>query len=136
MSTPDNEYVLPSASPILQSLLECIAGILTVPVFLLLFTRLLIWLKLETRNLLFPGKTTGTQTYQWAALIIRVLLALMLLTLHERLVGGALELCQKEQSNLQGKEQIEGTLIPGMSGHCKGGFRTLFLTQTDLRRQQ
>jgi hypothetical protein len=36
----------------LQSFLECIAGILAVPVFLLLFTRLLLWLKLETRNLL------------------------------------------------------------------------------------
>lgn len=72
-----------SAPHILQSLLECIAGILAVPVFILLFIRLLTWLKLETRNLLLPGKTTGTRTYQRTAMIVKVLIALVLLILFD-----------------------------------------------------
>lgn len=72
-----------SVPHILQSFLECLAGILAVPAFILLFTRLLLWLKLETRNLLFPGKTIETRTYQRTALIVRVLTALVLLILFD-----------------------------------------------------
>jgi hypothetical protein len=81
-----------SVPHILQSSFECIAGILAVPAFLLLFTRLLLWLKLETRNLLFPGKTTGARTYQRTAMIIRVLIALMLLILFDGflIIGSAI----------------------------------------------
>lgn len=81
-----------STPHILQSLLESLAGLLAVPVFLLLFARLLLWLKWETRNLLFPGKTTGTRTYQRIAMTVRVLIALGLLVLFDGflIIGSAI----------------------------------------------
>lgn len=80
---------------ILQVILDCIVCILSIPVFFLVFMRLLTWLKLDTRNLLFPGKAVGTRTYQRTASIVRILIALVLMILFDGvLIGGSIILAR------------------------------------------
>ncbi len=68
---------------ILQVLIEIGAGILATPAFFLLFVFIVTRLKLNTRNFLFPGKTTTTQVYHRFGMVARLVIALVLLIIFD-----------------------------------------------------
>lgn len=76
-----------SISQILKSIIELIAGILSMVAFVWLFSLIMKWLKLETRISLFPGKTTTIQIHYRFHMLVRLMIALILLIVTEGLIG-------------------------------------------------